>query len=291
MSIIFFNGSYFSIDQPVIWAEDRGYLLGDGLFETMKAHQGRVFNLRKHWQRLKDASAILEIPFLLSWEELQKISHELLNQNGLMETDAVLRLTLSRGKGPRGLIPTSNIQPQVLLTAFEYHKQAMSAQTLWVVDIPKNEHSPLSRVKSLNYLENILAKIAAIKAGADEAVLLNTQGRVASASCANIFLKLPHGKLLTPSLEEGVLNGVTRSLVIELGQSLGIAIEEGRVSLSDLHRAEEVFLTNTLIGIQSVNQVHGRALMTIPNSYSITAMIRDAYRDWEGNKPSGCREI
>ncbi len=278
MLAIFLNGQYEPLDQAFIAVEDRGFLLGDGLFETMKAYQGQVFCLQKHWQRLKNAAEYLQIPFNLTCENLQKISQELLVRNNLNKTDAVLRLTLTRGKGPRGLMPPRDANPNILLTAFSYCSKPLAEQSLWVVEICKNERSPLSRIKSLNYLENVLAKSAAVKAGATEALLLNTRNRVASASCANIFLKLANGKLLTPCLDEGVLDGITRGLVIELAQKLGIAVEETQVTQQDLEAADEIFLTNSLIEIQSVNNVHGRWLPSIPKSYSIAEILKDAYR-------------
>lgn len=279
MPIIFFNGQYIPLEQASLSVEDRGFLLGDGLFETMKAYRGRVFCLRKHWQRLKDASDFLQIPLFLGWEDLLKISQELLAQNHLNESVAVLRLTLTRGKGPRGLMPPDYPQPNIMLTAFSREAHFLAESSLWVVEICKNERSPLARIKSLNYLENILAKTAAVRAGANEAVLLNTQGLVASASCANIFLKLPNGKILTPGLDQGILAGVTRGLVIEMAQKSGIEIEEGQVTQQDLKNAEEIFLTNSLIEIQGVNRIQGRRLPSIPKPHSITQIFKDAYQD------------
>lgn len=278
MLTIYVNGQYIPLNQASIAAEDRGFLLGDGLFETMKAYQGQVFCLRKHWQRLKNAAEYLQIPFNLTCENLQEISQELLMRNHLNKADAVLRLTLTRGKGPRGLMPPLDAKPCILLTAFSYGANLLAEQSLWVVEICKNERSPLSRIKSLNYLENVLAKTAAVKAGATEALLLNTRNRVASASCANIFLKLPNGKLLTPHLDEGVLDGITRELVIELAQKLSIDVEQTQVTQQDLEAAEEIFLTNSLIEIQGVNNVHGRQLPSIPKPYSIAENLKDAYR-------------
>lgn len=279
MPIIFFNGQYIPLEQASLSVEDRGFLLGDGLFETMKAYRGRVFCLRMHWQRLKDASDFLQIPLFLGWEDLLKISQELLAQNHLNESVAVLRLTLTRGKGPRGLMPPDYPQPNIMLSAFSREAHFLAESSLWVVEICKNERSPLARIKSLNYLENILAKTAAVRAGASEAVLLNTQGLVASASCANIFLKLPNGKILTPGLDQGILAGVTRGLVIEMAQKSGIEIEEGQVTQQDLKNAEEVFLTNSLIEIQGVNRIQGRRLPSIPKPHSITQIFKDAYQD------------
>lgn len=260
IKMIFLNGHFLPENEAKIAPSDRGLLLADGLFETMKACLGRVLFAEKHWERLKKGADYLDIPLTLSLVELNRIIEELLLQNKLTKDTASLRLTLTRGPGPRGLVPPQNLQPTLLLTADRWVPPALFA-SLKVVTVRRNEFSPLAQIKSLNYLDNILAKREALLSGATEAVLLNTKGNIAEASAANIFCINTQGEIMTPSLSDGALPGVTRQIVILLAHRLSLTVFEKSLTMADLSQAREIFLTNSLIGIQAVDQVDGKKIM------------------------------
>lgn len=274
--MIYWNGKIVSPEIAAIAPTDRGFLLGDGLFETMRAYEGRIFALREHWERLKNSADYLKIPLAISCVELEKIANELLDQNNLLGQNASLRLTLTRGSGPRGLLPPKEVQPTLILAAFPLPINLPSSINAWVVDIRRNEFSPLANIKSLNYLDNVLAKMAATQAGADEAILLNSKGDVAEACAANIFLVTEQNQLATPRLEDGALPGITRKMVIHLAKQLHIPVEEKSVTLNDLRSAHEIFLTNSLIEIQSIDQINHH-LIGNKNSRPITTQLQAAY--------------
>lgn len=258
--MIFLNGHFLPENEAKIDPSDRGFLLADGLFETMKACRGQVLLAEKHWERLKRGADYLGIPFTLSLVELKRLMEELLLQNKLTTETASLRLTLTRGPGPRGLMPPQNLQPTLLLTACRWVPPALFA-SLKVVAMRRNELSPLAQIKSLNYLDQVLARRAAMLSGATEAVLLNTKGNIAGASAANIFCVNQQGEILTPSLSDGALPGVTRQVIILLAQRLALTLSEQSLTLADFSDAREIFLTNSLIGVQAVDQVDGKKIM------------------------------
>ena len=264
--MIYFNGQIIAPESVRISPADRGFLLADGLFETMKADEGQISSLSEHWARLKKSADFLEIPLPLDCRELEKIVYELLTCNDLTRQNAGLRLTLTRGCGPRGLLPPARPDPTIMLTAFPLPALNSEPVRVSVVEIRRNEFSPLAQIKSLNYLDNVLAKMAAVKAGAQEAVLLNSRGHVAEASAANIFLVTSRG-LATPRIADGALPGIMRQKVITLARKLNITVEERIITVEELESAAEIFLTNSLIEIQPVNRLG-----------PITRQLKTAYR-------------
>jgi len=184
---------------------------------------------------------------------------------------------LTRGPGPRGLIPPPRPRPTVLITAAPLSQiHFPPAQAIIAKDIRRNEHSPSATIKSLNYLDNILARRQAEQAGADEALLFNTAGNLAEASTANLFI-VHEGTLQTPPISEGALPGITRSVVLELALKLGIPTEETSIAADDLQRAEEAFLTNSIIEIRPLLQVEGQWLGN-GDVGEITRALHGAYR-------------
>lgn len=252
--MIYFNGQILAPESVRISPADRGFLLADGLFETMRVDDGQVLSLCEHWARLKKSADFLEIPVPLDCRELEKIISELLTCNDLAGQNAGLRLTLTRGCGPRGLLPPAGPDPTIMMTAFPLPALDPEPVRVRVVEIRRNEFSPLAQIKSLNYLDNILAKMAAVKARAEEAVLLNSKGHVAEASAANIFLVTGRG-LATPRIADGALPGIMRQKVITLAEKLNITVEERIITAEELESAAEIFLTNSLIKIQPVNRL------------------------------------
>ncbi|MDF1586978.1 aminotransferase class IV [Marinimicrococcus flavescens] len=257
MSTLWLNGRLLDAARARIDPADRGFLLGDGLFETMRAQDGAVPLLARHLARLRAGADVMGIPFEATDAALPKACAALLAANDLVSGPAALRLTLTRGPGPRGLLPPADATPTLLLAAFPAPPPRPPA-TAAIVTIRRNEHSPTSRLKTLAYQDQILALKEARAAGAEEALMLNTAGRLACASTANLFVVTRDGRLLTPALDEGVLPGITRARVLEAAAKLGIAAEATRIEPAVLDEAEAVFVTSSLTGLRAVVRIEGR---------------------------------
>ena len=226
---------------------ERGFLLGDGLYETLAARGGKVLRLAAHAARLKRGCELLDLPF--PTVDLAEIFAAVMKANQL--SDAALRLTLTRGPGPRGLTPPDAPQPTLLVTAAPLPPAKAPIACIIASVTRRNEHSPLARVKSTNCLDNILAKQEAKARGADDALLLNSAGRLAESSAANLFV-VKDGKIFTPPLADGCLPGVLRA---ELLHNLGAT--EQSLTPADLAGADEIFLTSSL-GVQAVKTIDGK---------------------------------
>lgn len=257
--IVWHQGALRPIEAVRIDPTDRGLLLADGLFETMRTRDGRLLRLERHWTRLSDGARLLDIPLPLDEPGLAAAARELLLANGFARGEAALRLTLTRGPGPRGLAPPERPTPTMVLAAFPPPDPAPPARAVLIRSIRRNEFSPTSRIKSLAYLDQILAMRDAVAVGGDEALLCNTAGRLACASAANLFLVV-EGRLWTPSVGEGALPGVTRAVLLERARSEGLPVVEAEVPPHLLARAEEIFTTNALRGVRPVASVDGRVL-------------------------------
>jgi len=251
--ILWLNGALCPAGAAGIDPGDRGFTLGDGVFETIAVQGGRPCHLPRHLARLREGLGVLHIPepsFAIA-EAMAAV----LSANGLQ--DAVLRLTVSRGAGPRGVLPRGGMTPTVLITAAARPAPAGPARLVIAQGTRRNEFSPLSRIKSLNYLDNILARQEAAARGADDALLLNTAGHLAEATAANLFLRLD-GALVTPPPGDGALPGIARSLLLERAGA-----EERRLSPADLARADSGFLSNSL-GLRPIAAIEGRPLALRP---------------------------
>ncbi|MFG1478220.1 aminotransferase class IV [Xanthobacter sp. V4C-4] len=245
---LYLNGALRDAADARIAPGDRGFTLGDGLFETLRVRDGRILRLDAHLARLEAGARVLGLP--LPQLDLAAVLDDTRAANGL--ADAVLRLTVTRGEGPRGVLPPAAPQPTVLVTIAPMAPPPAAARLIVATSTRRNERSPLAGVKSLNYLDNILARQEAATAGADDAILLNTRDHVAETSIANVFAVI-EGHLLTPPLADGALPGVMRAAV------LALAGAERTLSVDDLARAEEVFLSSSL-GLRSVAELAGRPL-------------------------------
>lgn len=253
------NGVMRPLDRVHVACNDRGLLLGDGLFETMRAEDGGVPMWDRHMARLRTSLNLLDLT--LDWDDtiLREAMRETLVVNGL--TDASVRLTVTRGSGPRGLAPPETPTPTVLISAGLAKRAAgevLPPVRLTVSDIRRNEGSPISRLKVLGYLDNILAAQGARAKGYDDALLVNNAGRLACATAANVFLSVDGG-LVTPPVTDGVLPGIMRGRVLDRCAAEGFACTERSLTLDDIAEAQAVFLTNSLIGIRMVSEIDGHA--------------------------------
>ena len=248
MRWIYLNGELVQQETATVSALDRGLLYGYGLFETMRSYGGRVFRLEEHYQRLcRGAERVgIEAPFSLA--DLAGATTGVLQRNGL--EDARVRLMLTAGaEGAAGSVIL--LAREVTEYPRQLYRRGMSAL---VTPVRRNETSPLSGVKSLNYLENLLVREDARRQGVDEAILLNTRGLVAEGSASNVFLVLD-GRLVTPNLSSGCLAGVTRQAVLELAAESGLEVIETDVELAAFEDASEAFLTGSVMEVMPLTRL------------------------------------
>ncbi len=278
MEKIFFNGSFVSAARAKISVFDRGFLYGDGLFETMRAYWGEVFRLGDHLDRLFRSAKEIELSFSYTPKKLGNIIKRIVKINSLSE--AYIRLTISRGVSDPGLISKSESPATLVIVAREFRPLSPSEYRKgWratIVETRQNQASPVSRLKSLNFLNNILARREAKAKRVDEGILLNSVGDVTEASTSNIFL-VKRGSIITPPEESGLLPGITRGVVLELANSPGLKAYKRRISLDELMAADEAFLTNSLIEIMPLVEIDGRQIGK-GKPGPVTQRIREAYK-------------
>ena len=282
--IIYLNGSLVPHSQARVSVFDHGFLYGYGLFETMRAYHGNIFLLERHLKRLLSSAGVIGLSSRLAEIDLGKACRDTLAANGLKA--ARLRLTVSRGEVDSFPGLSSSGTPTVLVTATRY--SALSTEIYregfkaGVSSFRRYSQSPLTRLKSTNYLLNVLAKMEAGAAGLDEQLLLNEQGFIAEGSISNVFFMKAHS-LVTPSLESGILPGLTREVVMELASNLGIKVTEGEVRLKDLEQFDEAFLTNSVMEIMPLVEVRddGGKSITIGSGKpgKLTRQLMAAYRE------------
>jgi branched-chain amino acid aminotransferase/4-amino-4-deoxychorismate lyase len=236
--------------------DDRGLLLGDGLFETVLFKQGRAVLWDAHLARLTRGCGVLGLPSPDA-HVLQDAAARAVRRAGLDGDRAAVRLTWTAGSGGRGLDRPASPTPRLIVSAAAAPRPTTPA-ALIVSSVRRNALSPAARLKTLSYLDNVLARREALAVGADEAVMLNGAGRLACASAANLFWIADEG-LYTPSLACGVLDGVLRAQVLAAAHALGAPVREVEAQPSVLHQAQALFITNSLIGLRPVAWVDGRA--------------------------------
>jgi len=256
------NGALTDADAARIDPRDRGFTLGDGLFETMRVKDGAILRLDRHLTRLADGLRVLNLDLGAEPESLTDALASVLKANALRE--ALLRLTVTRGPAARGVLPDPAGKPTILITAAPY-AQPKPVRAIIATVTRRNEYSPLSRIKSTNYLDSVLARIEADGCGADEAILLNTAGNVAEATIANLFAVID-GKLATPRVKDGALPGIMRAEVVA-----ALGAEERSIAPAELMQAEEVFLTASS-GIRPVIALRGRAFPPGPMAARAAAL-------------------
>lgn len=259
---VYLDGELFDEEEAKISVYDHGLLYGDGVFEGIRSYNGRVFRLDEHLARLyRSARAILlEIP--LSRDKMQEAVISTLQANKLH--DAYIRLVVTRGKGDLGLDPRKCPKPTIFIitSKIALYPEEYYRNGLEIVTVATRQNSPAildPRIKSLNYLSHIMAKIEANNAGTLEAVMLNENGYVTECTGDNIFI-VKDGELLTPPTWLGILEGVTRSVVMELAGHLGLAVKEEVLTRYDLFNADESFLTGTAAEVIPVTKIDGRLI-------------------------------
>jgi branched-chain amino acid aminotransferase group I len=277
--IIYLNGSLIPGFQAKISPFNHGFLYGYGLFETMRAYGGLIFRINRHLARLHDAAETLGIARELAAFDLEKACHDLLKANKL--TEARIRLTVTAGEGD--MVPNPDTRRGVTIfiasqklvpPSPEIYQRGYSAI---LSSYRRNSQSPLSRLKSISYLENFLARQEARAAGVNEVVLLNEKGFLAEGSSTNIFL-LSSQMLFTPAIESGVLPGITREVILELAKSKGIAAVVKQVELGELQTAREAFLTSSTIEIMPLTRLDNEPIGSGKQG-PVTHQLMSSYRE------------
>lgn len=259
--LIYFNGKYVPKQEARTSVYDHGFLYGDGVFEGIRAYNGRVFRLDEHLDRMYDSAKAIDLKIPLSKPEMKKAVIETLKKNGLK--DAYIRPIVTRGDGDLGLDPRKCPVPNVFIITQEWgamygdlYQKGLTAVT---VGIRRNAPEALPpNIKSLNYLNNILAKIESNVKGGDEAIMVDVQGNISEGSGDNIFV-VKNGKILTPPTLNN-LRGITRAAAIEIAVRDRIPVTETNLGLFDIYTADELFVTGTAAEIAPVTKVDGRII-------------------------------
>ena len=261
---IYISGKFVPQEDAKISVFDHGLLYGDGVFEGLRAYGGKVFRLREHITRLYESAKAIWLQVPLSQDQMCEAVNEAVGVNKI--EDGYIRLVVTRGAGTLGLDPSRCSNPQVIIIAdaIALYPPELYEKGLEIVTVSVQRMHPAAlnpRIKSLNYLNNILAKIEGLQAGCIEALMLNHKGEVAECTGDNIFL-VRHGELWTPPLEAGILEGITRDAVIEVARGAGIEVRETPLTKHDVYIADECFLTGTAAEVIPVVKVDSRTIGT-----------------------------
>jgi branched-chain amino acid aminotransferase len=259
---IYINGQLFDKEDAKISVYDHGLLYGDGVFEGIRSYHGKVFRLDAHLQRLWNSAKAIMLAIPMSKHDMTRAIEDTLAANGI--TDGYIRVVVTRGMGTLGLDPNRCSHPQVIIIAdkIQLYDEELYRKGLEIVTVSTARNHPAAlspRIKSLNYLNNILAKIEGLQAGCIEALMLNHKGEVAECTGDNVFL-VRDGRLLTPPTEAGILEGVTRQAVMELACAAGIPVQETAMTKHDVYIADECFLTGTAAEVIPVVKVDSRTI-------------------------------
>jgi len=257
---VYINGELVPREEAKVSVFDHGFLYGDGVFEGIRAYNGKLFTAREHIDRLYASAAAIELKIPLSKEEFEAAVIKTLQANKL--TDAYIRGVVSRGEGTLGLNPRLCGKPNVIIItdSIKLYPQELYDRGMEVVTVSTIRNHPNAldpRIKSLNYLNNILAKIEGLNAGVMEAIMLNSQGHVAECTGDNIFI-VSKGTLITPPRGAGILEGITRNAVMCMARDEGIPVLEENMTRYDLFTADECFLTGTAAEVIAVVKIDGR---------------------------------
>ncbi|MCY2977949.1 MAG: branched-chain-amino-acid transaminase [Planctomycetota bacterium] len=259
---IYINGEFHDKENAKISVYDHGLLYGDGVFEGMRSYSGKVFRLVQHLDRLYESALAICLTIPISKEQMALDVNKTLQVNSL--TNAYIRLVVTRGSGSLGLDPNRTSNPQVIIIADsislypeEHYQNGLKIITASTVRSHPAALSP--RIKSLNYLNNIMAKIEGLQAGCVEALMLNHKGEVAECTGDNIFI-VKNGTILTPPKDAGILEGITRNAILDLAKELGIVAHETTLTRHDLFVADECFLTGSAAEVIPVVSIDSRPI-------------------------------
>jgi aminodeoxychorismate lyase len=253
--IVFLNGEFLPESEAVVPVSDRGFLYGDGLFETLRIIRGRPFRLGQHLERLSRGSEFLKIKIPHTPKEIQKFAEQLADKNGLK--DAVLRITLTRGSGERGYSPKGADKPTLVMTL--HPAPPIDDLVEWALitssyRIPASD--PISSFKTTSKLLHVMARLEAEEKGANEALLINTNGEVAEATSGNLFW-IYHDNVCTVPTGRGVLPGITRAIILEICQSMELETSKRVIKPEALRNSQGIFISQSVLGIVPVTSFDG----------------------------------
>jgi len=279
---VFLNGNFIEEEEANVSVFDRGFLYGDGVFETLRIYNGKPFLLDRHLGRLSHGLGSLFIGEKYSFSEYLEFTCKLIETNNV--TDGVLRIQATRGPGKRGYSTTGNYNPTVLISLHEAPsvdpknpspvKLASSIQIL-------SDHDPFSTLKTTNKLANIVALREAEKAGMDDALLTNQNGNITGASGSNVFW-IKDGALFTPPVSSGCMSGITRGMILELAVAMNLPATQQNITPTLLVGAESVFLTNSIREIRPVIQIDNKPITTSPLINKLHSVYREAVKQATG---------
>ena len=281
------NGTYKPKEEAYISVYDHGLFYGDGVYEAIRAYDGIVFKLDEHLVRLYESAKSLRIDIGMTLEEMKGVVLETLRRNKLRE--AYIRIVITRGAGPMGVDPRNCDKPTIIVIAeerkptFGSGDKGIEAIISSVRRIPRDSIDP--QIKTLNYINQILAKIEAIDAGVEEAIMLNGEGFVAEASTENVFI-VKRGKVITPHPSAGILNGITRQTIIDACEELGIEVVERNLTTHELYNADEVFVTGTGAELIHLGKISGRVIAD-GGKGETTKIIEEKFREYTRNPKHG----
>jgi branched-chain amino acid aminotransferase len=277
---VFLNGELVDQNDAKVSVFDHGLLYGDGVFEGIRAYNGRVFKLKEHIDRLFYSAKAILLDIPMTADEISQAVVETCKANGIR--DGYVRLVVTRGPGTLGLNPFKCKNPVVIIIAdkIQLYPEQMYRDGMDLITVPttRNHQNAINpAIKSLNYLNNILAKIEAVNAGYEEAIMLNPAGYVAECTGDNLFI-IKGQSMMTPPLEAGALYGITRQTAIDIAVELGLTVTEPNLTRYDLYNADECFLTGTAAEVMPVVKIDGRTIGNgQPGPY--TRRIVDRYSD------------
>jgi branched-chain amino acid aminotransferase len=276
--MIYLNEKIVSHSKALVSVFDHGYLYGDGIYETLRAYKGVVFKVDEHIERLFRSASMLDLRIPKTRESIKKAVYDTLKANN--QNEAVIRITISRGAGPLGLDPGLCPKPTFVIITGEFKEYPreyyMKGVNIAIVNTRRNFRGALNpQIKSLNFLNNILAKIEAIEKVSYEGVMLNYRGYIAEGTITNVFF-IKEGTLCTPDINVGILDGITRRIILDSAIELGIKVREGHFRKNELFRADEVFISNTTMEVMPVSMVDNIKLIRTPGN--ITKALHRAYK-------------
>jgi branched-chain amino acid aminotransferase len=277
--LVYINGELIPGEEAKVSVFDHGFLYGDGLFETMRAYQRRIFRLEHHLQRLFLSLEYLKFLIPFNFDYLKEAIYKTIEANRL--EDAYIRLNITRGEGATVPDPATCRTPNLIIITREYvpYSSALyqKGYTGKIVGVKPSPHMPTISMKTLNFLNHIIAKMEAKASGFNEGIMVNTDGFVTEGTVSNIFM-IKGGSLFTPAKEVGLLPGVTRQAVLEIAEAKGLKTREAKITINELLMAEEAFLTNALIEILPLVRVDEHPIgKGIPGP--LTQELMSAYKE------------
>lgn len=272
-TLIIFNGKIVPTNHPCINYNDRSFTLGHGIFETILVNKSVIFAVDYHWRRFQTSARLIDIRIPFSYDEFITMLNEVIQINHLQNTIAGIRVTLSQGEAARGILAPTPITPNFVIMAFERALNGPPTLAGLIVQSRKNETAVSAKIKSTSYLDNILAKKEALAEGFDEAIFLNTVANLADGAVSNFFI-VNNNQIYTPRVEDGALPGVIRQILLD-DSTTHFSISEQTISLAMLKQADEIFLTNVLIGVKSLHRLNNQIFKSFEVANKIAGWLKD----------------